>query len=250
MLLKLGFCLGAAVLVLALVQHGKLPDASRLRAELFAEPDQQALPGPLSQAAFRTQVGGVAYTIEPSHRYEIRGLVVSKHNANAWWDWVHAASKDHLNVTDLCVIWGRNASAEVYPQIYRDVAFSSGQWTCNFETASTAAYQAFNLNQIANNHVLTDNPRLATALRHVRIGDQIQLTGYLVTYRHQQGMDFVRTSSTVRTDTGNGACEVVFAEDFRVLRAAPLGWLIAGWAAALGMVGCVAAGIMRPHRAR
>ena len=250
MLLKLGFCLGAAVLVLALVQHGKLPDATRLRAELFAEPYQQALPGPLSQAAFRTEVGGVQYTIEPSHRYEIRGLVVSKHNANAWWDWVHAASKDHLNVTDLCVIWGDNTSAAVYTQIYRDIAFSSGQWTCNFETASTAAYQAFNLNQIANNHLLTNNPRLAAKLRQVRIGDQIQLTGHLVTYRHQQGMNFVRATSTVRTDTGIGACEVVFADDLRVIKAAPIGWLLTAWASAIGMVCCAAAGLARPHRAR
>ena len=32
------------------------------------------------------------------------GLVVSKHDADTWWDWIHRAWNDHLNVTDLCVI--------------------------------------------------------------------------------------------------------------------------------------------------
>ena len=71
--------------------------------------------------------------------YEITGLVVSKHNADTWWDWVHAASHDHLNVTDLCVVWGDNARSGSY----QDMRFSSGQWTCNFKTDSDAAFAAF-----------------------------------------------------------------------------------------------------------
>jgi hypothetical protein len=37
----------------------------------------------------------------------------------------------------------------------------------------------------------------------------------------------MRVSSEVRTDTGNGACEVLYVESLDLLKSAASGWLIA-----------------------
>ena len=241
-MLKLGFFVCAALLLAGLYKDGSLPAPGELRAEIALEPVQE----PVSLPHVKTRVGGVDYTIEPSHLYDIYGLVVSKHNADSWWDWVHAATNDHLNVTDLCVVWGSNATSGAY----RDIAFSSGQWTCNFQTDSDAAYKAFDITEISNNHILTDQPSLAKKLRHVRIGDQIHITGQLAAYRHQAGMDFFRGTSTTRLDTGNGACETIFASDVTVIGSAPATWRRLAWAGGLGMLLCAVARLLMPLRIR
>jgi hypothetical protein len=56
-----------------------------------------------------------------------------------------------------------------------------------------------------------------------RKGDQVHFKGWLVSYGIK-GSPYRRTSSTTRFDRGNGACETVFINEFRVLRAANPGW--------------------------
>ena len=241
-MLKWAFLVCTGLFLGGLYKDGALPEPGELRFEIAREPLQE----PISSPHVKTRVGGVDYTIEPSHHYDIYGLVVSKHNADSWWDWVHAASNDHLNVTDLCVVWGSNATSGAY----RDIAFSSGQWTCNLQTGSDAAFRAFDITKISNNHLLTDNPSLAKKLRHVRIGDQIHITGQLAAYRHQAGMDFFRGTSTTRLDTGNGACETIFASDVAIIASAPAVWRRLAWAGVLGMMLCALAGLSTPYRVR
>jgi hypothetical protein len=241
MLLKIAGWSSAALLVLAWFKGAALPQPSYLLPELSQEPLQTIV----QPTPYQVSAGKVNYSIKPLYDYEIRGLVVSKHNADAWWDWIHAAANDHINVVDLCVVWGANATAGTYLPI----TFSSGQWTCNFETRSTEAFQAFNQSQISNNHLLTDSPALARKLRNVRIGDQISVKGQLVEYRHQAGMDFFRGTSTVRTDTGNGACETIFASEVTVLKSAPMLWRALSWAAMAILLLCLGIGFFQPHRA-
>ena len=241
-MLKWTFLLCAALALLAWTQSPELPSSGQIRAELPQEPMQLAV----ALASYKTTVGGVTYSIEPSHRYDIYGLVVSKHNANTWWDWAHAAWRDHLNVTDVCVLWGSNLASG----IYQAFSFSSGQWTCNYQTASSAAFQAFDAAQFSNNHLLTDDPFLARELRQLRIGDQVRITGHLAAYRYQVGQDFFRGTSTTRQDTGNFSCETIFVTDVAVLRSAPARWRTLSWLAGVGMGLCLLIGLARPYRFR
>lgn len=236
------FWLAFAGTGVAWFQQDTLPEPSRLAPELLNEPTQH----PVTPQPFKATANGMEYTIHPLFDYEITGLVVSKHNADTWWDWVHSASNDHLNVTDLCVVWGDNARSGSY----QNIRFSSGQWTCNFETNSDAAFAAFNQNAISNNHLLTDQPRLRSLLKGVRIGDQIRLSGMLSEYRHQQGMDFFRGTSTVRNDTDNGACETIFVTDAQLIRPAAAHWRWLMGAGLATMLLCVVAGFLRPHRSQ
>ena len=65
--------------------------------------------------------------------------------------------------------------------------------------------------------------KLSRRILKVRPGDQIYFKGYLVNYS-QPANQFFRGTSTVRDDTGNGACETVFVTDFKILKRANPVW--------------------------
>jgi hypothetical protein len=197
------------LMIVALWRKDVLPDNRGLRKELLTEPVQASM----RQAPIETAVSGINYKIKPLYAYDIYGMVVSKHDADTWWDYIHKEWNDKLNVADLCIVWGNN----VHNGSYKDISFSSGQFTCNFSTNSSEAYAAFDQAAISNNHLITDNARIAKKVRSVKIGDQVHFRGYLAEYSHNHGFPFNRGTSIVRTDSGNGACETVYLEDFEIL---------------------------------
>lgn len=162
---------GMTLLACALWKKTELPESSALQAELLNEPAQMAI----SRPPKKVTVGEMDYTVQPLYTYDLYGMVVSKHNADTWWDFLHREWNDRLNITDLCVVWGSNMRSGAY----RDINFSSGQFSCNFQTSSSEAWAAFDTTAISNNHLLSNDPGLARKMRDVRIGDQIHFSGYL-----------------------------------------------------------------------
>ncbi|MFZ6813915.1 hypothetical protein ACO0K3_05570 [Undibacterium sp. Rencai35W] len=217
-----------------------LPPATELSSSLLEEPIQT----PLKQAAFSVESHGITYQVQPLYHYDLTGLVVSKHDANTWWDYLHREWNDSLNIVDLCVVWGNN----VRSGSYADINFSSGQFTCNFSTNSNEAFAAFDQTAISNNHLLTDNPQLAKLMRSVQVGDQIHFRGQLAEYSHHHGFAFKRGTSITRTDTGNGACETVFIESFDILRTGGKPWRSLCWIAGLMLLFSLIAWFMQPVR--
>ena len=71
-------------------------------------------------------------------------------------------------------------------------------------------------------HLLTADDHLRDRISDVRIGDRVRGRGWLVSYSNDDG--FRRDTSTTRDDTGNGACETIYVEDYRVLRSMDNGW--------------------------
>jgi len=204
-----------------------LPLAETLHQDLFSEPKQVGVRRP----PIDTVVNNVGYRIQPRYSYDMRALVVSVHDSDTWWDYAHKAWSDNVNVVDLCVVWGENAASGVYHYL----EFSNDQWTCHIQSSSQAAFEATDWDAVANNHMVTDDPAVAKRLRQVRIGDQIRVQGYLVDYTtYVQGRDLGRrVSSEVRTDRGNGACEVLYVEAFDVIGSSARGWRL-GLKIALG----------------
>lgn len=233
---------GLALLFTALWQREILPAHHLLSPKMLMEPEQSVVHEP----PFNVRVDDVTYTVRPLFRYELYGLVVSRHDSDTWWDYIHREWNDKLNIADLCVVWGSNVSSGAY----ENIAFSSGQFVCNFSTRSSEAFAAFDQSAISNNHLLTDKPEIVHKLKRVRVGDQVHFRGYLAEYSHNQGGAFQRGTSTVRTDSGNGACETVFLEEFSILARNVVIWRSLVWVA-LGMIlsGLVLWWVL-PHRSR
>ena len=214
----------ASLLVAALCFWRKdvLPAPAGLRAELNEEPSQIEQ----KKAPFETEVNGVKYGIEPRYTYDLYGLVVSMHHSDAWWDYAHREWGDHVNVVDLCVVWGANLRRDAY----RAISFSNTQWECHYSTGSTEAWQAFDETAVSNNHMVTDAPGVARALKNVHVGDQVHFRGYLADYTiYKDGAPAgKRVTSTTRKDSGPGACEVVYVEAFETLGSPNRIWRVAG----------------------
>jgi hypothetical protein len=204
-----------------------LPPPAALAADVLEQPKQVRTAKP----AIDTTVNGIDYRIQPRFAYNLSGLVVSLHHSDSWWDYAHKEWGDHINLMDLCVVWGGTAEAGAY----KKVSFSNNQWECHWSWSSAAAGRNFNHQEVSNNHIVTDNPAVAKVLRKIRIGDQIRISGYLVDYTiaNRQG---ARVTSTTRTDTGNGACEVLYVEAVELLGSAGRHWRSAQNAALIALL--------------
>ena len=238
--IKYFLILDLLLLLTAIWRSDLLPSSSELNSALLNEPVQTQV----TQPAFSTVRNDIKYTIQPLYEYDLVGLVVSKHDANTWWDYIHREWNDNLNIVDLCVVWGKN----VLNGSYGDINFSSGQFSCNFSTTSNEAFAAFDQTAISNNHLLTDQPSIAKKLRNVRVGDQIHFRGHLVEYSHNHGFAFKRGTSIVRTDTGNGACETVFVDSVEVLKTGGKPWRMLVWLASAMLLLGVVVWFSRPVR--
>lgn len=181
--------------------------------ELRDEPVQS----PVANEAFPVRLNGVDYRVEPEYDYELHGLVVSyqHHDGDRM---LHRLWNDHLNVADLCVVWGENATG----LDLNAFEFWNGQFTCFVRTRDQATWRAFDQTGLSNNHLLTEDPYLRDLIERVRIGDQIRLRGWLASYGNEHG--FKRGTSTTRTDRGNGACETIYVRDFEILASMNNGW--------------------------
>ena len=65
----------------------------------------------------------------------------------------------------------------------------------------------------ANMHMIPANAQIKSELSDVDKDDFVQISGYLVQVRHPDG--YYWRSSTSRTDTGQGACEVILVTGVR-----------------------------------
>lgn len=215
-LLRLGFLLCLLLWSLALLLDDRLPAVGAILPPLLEEPRQEAdgLPPP-----FAVTVKKLTYVVKPLFRYEIAGLVVSQHRGDSLLDIHHRRWQDQLNIKDLCLVWGRNIESGVY----REMKFWNRDFTClcRFPDGETA--QLFSGCHLSNNHLLAADPALRRRILRARPGDQVLLRGFLAEYG-QPANGFSRGTSTVRDDTGNGACETIFVTEFQALRRANSFW--------------------------
>jgi len=206
-------------LLVSFWNRNDLPRDIEYVAEISEEPRQTAT----SQQAFTATYNDVEYLVEPEYEYELTGMIVSfrHHEGNSR---MHLQANDHLNMLDVCVVWGQNtASAQLHK-----INFWNGIFTCNVRTRDQAAWDSFDMNQLSNNHLISDDDYIRDRVRDIRIGDQIHVRGYLASYSSANGGR--RGTSTTRTDSGDGACETVYVEDFRIVRPATSYWRISMYA--------------------
>ena len=206
-LLRVVLIVSLGTLFLAWWQKTKLPNASEISELLHKSPVQHKT----AERPFLFDYMGKSYLVEPVAEYELWGLVVSHNNPQGIADIYH--DKTSVDIKDLCVIWGENVKGELYKQI----EFSSNTWTCSVRMDSQAVHRRFRADQLSNNHLLSDLEEVRKRIQNVAIGDQIRLKGLLVNYVNAADVRMRRDTSKVRSDTGNGACEIVFVDELETI---------------------------------
>ena len=209
-----------ATLLVSFWNRNDLPGNIDYVAQIANEPRQVHT----RERPFDVRFNDVDYRVEPEFAYDITGMVVSYRHHDEDNSRMHALANDHLNMLDVCVIWGDNTVHERLDKI----SFWNGLFTCNVKTRDQQAWDAFDMNQLSNNHLLSNDDFVRRQVKKIRIGDQIRVQGFLASYATEGGS--VRGTSTTRTDTGNGACETIYVENFDIVQPATSYWRMTMWA--------------------
>lgn len=138
--------------------------------------------------------------------YQLSGVLASKHA-------YRLGVMDRLSPWDYAVAWGG------VPQLFPWIKFSQSGRFCHYRYKPDAPVDATYLqNHMSNNHLIPANSNIRRALRLGKTGMKVCLEGYLVQVRANQKGRVVYSwdTSLVRTDTGFGACELIYVTQLRL----------------------------------
>ena len=223
-------------LIVSFWNRNDLPADIDYLPAISAEPSQSKT----RKKPFDVAYNGVNYRVKPQYDYELFGMIVSyrHHDGKSR---MHRRSGDHLNMLDVCVIWGDNAVNERLGKI----RFWNGIFTCNVSTRDQAAWDAFDMYQLSNNHLISDKDTIRDQVSDIRVGDQIRVSGWLASYEGPVG---TRGTSTTRNDSGDGACETIYVDRFEIAKAGVSNWRRAMYASLVVLLGSLAIYLKSPYR--
>jgi hypothetical protein len=228
----------ALTLVVCFFHRNDLPGAIAVHPGLADAPRQR----PTSERAATVRYADVDYRVEPVFDYELYGLVVSyrQHDGESS---MHKWSNDHLNMADVCVVWSSTAGNPLLSKL----DFWNGIFTCNVETRDREAWASFRMNELSNNHLISDDPFIRDRVAEIHVGDQIRVKGQLARYG-AVGNGGMRGTSTTREDTGDGACETIFVREFEIVEAGWSAWRTGLWASLAVLLVTIGIHFMMPYR--
>ncbi|MEQ1517684.1 MAG: hypothetical protein ABL931_14470 [Usitatibacteraceae bacterium] len=143
------------------------------------------------------------YSIRPLAQYDIRARVLSKER----YRWDEGAD---LVPVDLAIGWGPMSNTAVLKEL--DISQSTRWYQWRTETFPIPREDVTRFS--ANMHLIAADKGIEKKISRVRSGQVVSMKGYLVEAKRPDG--FTWTSSLTRTDTGNGACELMWVTDFDV----------------------------------
>ncbi len=135
--------------------------------------------------------------------YRIRGRVLS---TESYW----FGRESELSPVDFALGWGPMSDQNVLDQI----KISQGRRWYFWKAKTLPLPRDVLVASSANVHIIPANREIATQLDLVQSGSIVQMQGYLVAVRTGEGWNW--RSSLSRTDSGNGACEILWVEQIVV----------------------------------
>lgn len=203
----LGLVIGFFGLFISIRMLNRVPPIRKLSNPAATEPNQLNLE---NAKPIDMDWEGAAYRLYPRANYELQGLVVAEHRADSLSDLMHKETGDQFNTRDICVVWGQLLKSGLYERL----EFWHGDWTC-YVRGKSADWSQVDQRELSNTHVLPKYQAIKDVLDKIEVGDEIRLSGQLVDYDFK-GRPF-RKTSLVRTDTGNGACEVMLVDQAKII---------------------------------
>lgn len=177
-------------IVESLTQHpdSKLIDTNRV-----------PLQGAVDKDSILIQLDGESYSVNPLASYEICAQVLSKKKYTT-------DMFSNFASYDLALGWG----PVLEPEFMDKVKYTQrNRWYYYyFDGLDEIGMNETDIsNNSANTHIMVANDKILKGIKKVKEGDVIEMKGYLVSI---SGKNYNVNSSLSRTDSGAGACEILY----------------------------------------
>ena len=144
------------------------------------------------------------YEIFPLATLDITARVLS--TERYWLD-----KEATLAPVDLALGWGPMSDEKVLDELNISQRNRWFYWNCKkFPIAKEQI-----MHNAANMHLIPANDKIESKIKSAKTGNLVHFKGFLIKVTGENGWRW--QSSLSRTDTGNGACEVVFVEEFEII---------------------------------
>lgn len=142
------------------------------------------------------------YQITPLASFKIQARVLSAEH-------YRFDREADLASVDLALGWGRMSDEVVLKQIQISQSNRFYYWHVDQFPIPREEIETHS----ANMHMVPADEQVKKALKDIRVGQIVQIDGYLIEARSADGWHW--KSSLTRNDTGNGACELVLVKSIR-----------------------------------
>jgi len=156
-----------------------------------------------SQDRFQMERSG--YQLTAVAAFEVEGLVLAAKR-------YRSGREADLSPVDLALGWGVMSAHDYLAQmkIWQSRRFYWWRYP-----SGTSVDNSTVIGNSSNMHMIPANDEIEAALKDVREGDVVRIAGHLVNARHADGWRW--NTSTRRTDTGAGACEIILVASVGVM---------------------------------
>ena len=157
---------------------------------------------------------GYDVTVNYLYKYEVDALVLSTK------DYKGLGIQDSLSPKDIGVAWGKVAENNLAIDFQWSQSNRFLNWYVDDINVLAPVGGPDGVTQsCSNNHIIPADDNVKSQLKKVKMGDHVQIEGYLISLNgvDSKGHTFTWNSSTSRTDSGDGACEVIYATKISVV---------------------------------
>lgn len=141
------------------------------------------------------------FTITPVAAYQVAATVAGSERYSTGWT-------AEISPCDLALAWGDLTKPEVMPYIKYS---QSGRWYFYRYQAECPVSGAYIASHSSNHHIIPAGENIRRAVLSVRRKENVLLEGYLVSVSGSyKGGSVWWRSSLSRSDTGDGACELLY----------------------------------------
>lgn len=206
------FLIFVITLVVSFFLRDNYRGIDEINQNLLNQPKQNP---PTTTNPIKFEKDGFQYELTPLYDYQIDALVVSRMIYDKWYS---LSKTDSVFSVDLCLLWGSNITSEVYKN--KSLFFSQDMRFCFYRWLE--GNLPFNEDEVSNNHLVIEDEKIAKIAKNILPGDQVSIKGKLVTVvatDKEDANEYSWASSTTRTDTSGGACEVLYVEKIEILKA-------------------------------
>lgn len=165
------------------------------------EPEQSST----SEAPF--MVDDIKYL--PQARFEIEAKVLSRKDYS--FD-----TESMVSPVDLALGWGKMSDESILEKISISQSNRFYYWRVEQFPIPRKEIE----HNSANMHLIPADEYIADQIDKVKQGELVRFNGYLVNLKRNDGWHW--NSSLTRKDTGKGACEVIWVEDFEIVHESEL----------------------------